>query len=257
MCGCGGTKQVRMPSGVIATCSCAAVVMKTIDDAKICAAPISIPERMAPTVARLRAKFNHMGGNNLYKVFMVWTRWDGGERGAGKESEFLRLELVPTPEIPDLTSIGLDLRSVGTLPNGSVRLSRIYHALTADMILGSMIPESGFFDHLDSCGKPAFFGGKRGVPVEVGGLSALEAARYNAGLTEREQLGRIPTNVSFFYEIVESNSSARPARMKFRPSTTPYREKGSITWSVGIERISEDRSRGGKSQIGRDHDDDD
>jgi len=206
--------------------------------------------RLAPTVARLRNRFNTAFGTKAYDVYLVWTRWGGSERGEGDEHPILQLELLPTPVVEDLASVAFQGTTGGILPVGSVRLTQVTPMITANVLEGNNPPDLRYLDMADRCGRPARVYGQPAVPASLAGLTPIEAARANAGLSPYAS-NRIPDRVSFFYEIVERNAPGA-RRQRFRLSSTPFRRKGQFDWTLVLERESEDRTRGGESKIGRD-----
>jgi hypothetical protein len=75
-------------------------------------------------------------GARPYTVALVWTRWSGGSRGEGSEV-VLRVEpILPTPKVADFTALQVGLESIGTLEEGSVRVSEVSTRYTEDHLLG-------------------------------------------------------------------------------------------------------------------------
>lgn len=205
--------------------------------------------RFAPTVDRIRQRFNQQFGLKAYDVFMVWTRWNGAERGEGNETLMMQVELLPTPVVEDLTSLSLQGFSAGTLPVGSVRISQVSASIRADTLSGFLLPSIEYLGMAEGCGKPARMMGE-GTPTRLAGLTAIEAARLNAGLDSKGRKYSVDPRVEFFYEIVERAPNAQ--RQKFRLLSVPFKRKGSFDWTLVLERVSEDRSRRGQSTIGPD-----
>ncbi len=86
-------------------------------------------------------------GARPYRVELVWTTWTGAERGEGTEREIARLELLPTPQVTDLTSVALNPYSAGKLPVGSVRLSEVSAGrYTEDLLRGLRLPDGSELD---------------------------------------------------------------------------------------------------------------
>lgn len=93
-------------------------------------------------------------------------------------------------------------------------------------------------------------------------VGSVRLTRISACLTADQLLGRcidgkvvdrIPGNVEFFYELVEDGRAGdQPRRERFRPASDPVRRAGKVDYSIVLERISEDRDRGGREQIGPD-----
>lgn len=146
------------------------------------------------------------------RVWLVWTQFSGDERGEGRETEVKRMEILPTPKVENLDSVAMSAFSAGVIEVGSIRVSRISSMFTDDLLRG-----------------------------RVAGLTYGDAKHLNQ-------------RVSFFYEVQEDGRAlGGPAPLrKYRISTEPYRRAGKVDWTIVLERISEDRTRSGQSQIGED-----
>ena len=171
----------------------------------------SLANRFSGLVDRTRQLATKFGLRSK-RVFLVWTRWTGSERGEGVEQEQARVEILPTPLVSDLTSVALNPYAAGKLPVGSIRVSEISLSFTFDQLAGTKMPG-------------------------------------------REGAGAIPSNVDFFYEVVEDGrGDPEPVRQRFRRLGGPTREEDNVSWSLLLERSSEDRDRRGRSNAGPDED---
>ena len=86
-------------------------------------------------------------GMRPYLVELVWTGWSGAERGEGTERELVRVQLLPMPQVKDLTSIALNGFSAGKLPVGSIRVDEISAGrYTEDLLRGLKLPTGEKFD---------------------------------------------------------------------------------------------------------------
>jgi len=146
------------------------------------------------------------------RVFLTWTRWTGARRGEGEERLLARVELLPTPQVSDLTGISLNPYSAGKLPIGSVRVEQISAGrYREDYLTGMLIPSEPLF-------------GQGGTPR--GGED------------------------DFFYELAEDGRNlppgAEPARKKFRILGGPYLSTCCTQYAVILERASEDMQRSGQ-----------
>lgn len=97
----------------------------------------SLAHRMAGRADRLRqiaTKF----GLRPYRVFLVWTRWTGGEHGAGVERELRRVELLPSPAVR--TSVQRTLLNPGVFPTGTVSVSKVSATYQGAMLTGEQPP---------------------------------------------------------------------------------------------------------------------
>ncbi len=74
-------------------------------------------------------------GLRPYNVDLVWTRWSGGQRGVGVETEAARVPVAPSP-IVDLSGIEFDLRSAGYKETGTTRVQKVSVTFTADELNG-------------------------------------------------------------------------------------------------------------------------
>src|SRR5690349_24199276 len=84
----------------------------------------SLAHRFTDRADRLR-QLNTRFGLRSRRVFLVWTRFTGEERGEGKEQEIARVELLPTPRVTDATAVTRFGASAGVLPVGSLRVDQI------------------------------------------------------------------------------------------------------------------------------------
>ena len=91
---------------------------------------------LADRLRQLHTKF----GARSRRVFLVWTQATGEERGEGTEAELARVEVLPTPEIVDLTSVALNPYSAGKLPVGSIRVNEVSAAFVRDELTGYTVP---------------------------------------------------------------------------------------------------------------------
>ncbi len=79
-------------------------------------------------------------GFRPYQVFLVWTRWNGDERGEGVQEVVHRCQLVPTPVVQDLTGVALSPFGAGILPVGSVRIREVSARYSLELLSGKVIP---------------------------------------------------------------------------------------------------------------------
>lgn len=91
-------------------------------------------------------------------------------------------------------------------------------------------------------------------------LGSIRLEKVSTTFTQDQLTGRkfsnvekeddVPPNVAFFYELQEDGRGDSPAeRMKFRLASVPWRRPGRIEWNILLERVSEDRSRSGRSAL--------
>lgn len=222
-CGCG----------TCAACLAAQEPVPTVPRAR------NLVERLSPRLDRIRQRTLVRFGLRPYEVFLVWTRWDGEERGEGqKETQLASVRIVPRPKVVDLTTLSLSPFAAGILPVGSVRLEAVTTSLTEDNLLGNAVPSASY---LDSCGLP-----RAGRLQSAPGALQLRPGDVVGKAFPRLDPSGPPRNVDFFYEIVEDRSGSE--RKKFRPFSTPTRRGDKFDWTIVLERVSEDRRRSGETR---------
>lgn len=177
---------------------------------------------MTPLADRLRQFYTRFGLRSQ-RVYLVWTKWTGEERGEGEEQILLRMELLPTPRVRDLNSVSRLPFPVGTLPEGSLVVDQIScGAYTADNLRGLVFP-------------PGNAKAPRPLPGEP-------VARAPTGDPRSD-----PT-VDFFWEIVEDGrGDESPERHRFRLLGFPSRREGSLFWFCVLEAVSDPLLRDGRS----------
>lgn len=101
-----------------------------------------------------------------------------------------------------------------------------------------------------------------GFPAGVFGTGTIRVDLISATLTKDELEGRqipaaeeegeeIQQPYDFFWEIVEDGRGGNPPkREKYRMAADPERDEGNVSWTVVLERVSEDRDQDAESQIG-------
>lgn len=182
--------------------------------------------RLAPLADRIRQRVAVRLGVRPYRVFLVWTRSGlspNSERGEGIERILHRIEILPAPRVTDLTNVNRRSWSVGTVPEGSIRVDRVSsHAYSDDELRGLRIP-AAFGNHQPLSPRWA----KRGPGGDI-------------------QFAR---SVDFFYEIVEDGRGDEPAyRRRFRLLTDPMRDPGGAQWIIALQRADRDTGRDGQPQ---------
>jgi hypothetical protein len=183
----------------------------TPDEAKRTLANRFAGTKDRPGLADRLRQLNTRFGLRSKRVFLVWSRFSGEERGEGAERVIARVEILPTPKIADLTAVSLNPFTVGTFPVGSLRISEISATFTADELTGRKVPG--------------------------------QAKRL------------VEEPVDFFFEVVEDGRGDDPAeRQRYRMLGQPDRREGAVSWTVVLERVSEDFDRRGLSRVGVDSD---
>jgi hypothetical protein len=100
----------------------------------------SLANRLSRVVDRAR-QIDVRVGNRPYQVHLVWTKWNGDERGEGVQEVVCRQQLVPTPVVEDLTSITFSPFGAGLLPVGSVRVTEISASYRLEYLRGLVLPD--------------------------------------------------------------------------------------------------------------------
>lgn len=172
--------------------------------------------RVADNLRQLATKF----GARPYRVFLVWTRFDGvpipegpvsdePERGAGGEVVLQTIEILPTPNVRSLDSIAIDPRTAGVLQMGMLKVSEVSTSLTYEQLKGLAVPGLGVIDH-------------------------------------------IPQPYDFFYEVVEDERAGpNQVRRRYRLATEPFLDAENVQWVFTLEKQSVDRNRDGSSAYTR------
>ena len=75
-------------------------------------------------------------GIRPYHVHLLKLSWTGQVRGDGQVTEIERTEILPVPKVADLSSIQLQLQSVGLDEAGSVQVSEISGRYTEFQLCG-------------------------------------------------------------------------------------------------------------------------
>jgi hypothetical protein len=184
--------------------------------------------RLSRTVDRVRQIPVNLG-LRPYRVFLVWERATGDERGEGKQVVMRRFELLPVPKVESLDALSLSLTAGGVVPLGSVRVSRITASLTKDILNGDSIPS---VDQIAGCG----------CKVDTWALD--------------KEWDHLPVKWTFYIEVVEDGrGDDTPTRQKFALASPPVRRAGKMDWTMVLERVSEEPSpHTGLSQLGDDVD---
>ncbi len=111
--------------------------------------PISPAEAKSSLAARLGRRVDRLRqvdarlGFRPYQVFLVWTKWDGDERGEGSQSVVARCQLLPAPVVADLTALSRGKFSAGKYPTGAIRVSEISTSYTTEHLTGKVLPDRG------------------------------------------------------------------------------------------------------------------
>jgi len=100
----------------------------------------SLVNRLQKTVDRVRQIPVNFGLRSQ-RVFLVWTKYTGSERGEGREVEIRRKEILPTPKVGPMNAISFAAITGGIMPVGSQRVQNVSLSFTADELEGLWIPE--------------------------------------------------------------------------------------------------------------------
>jgi hypothetical protein len=80
-------------------------------------------------------------GARPYRVFLVWTRATGEERGEGTDQEIARVEILPTPVSESLDAITRGPFAAGAYPVGSIRLREVSTSFDFGTLSGKLLPD--------------------------------------------------------------------------------------------------------------------
>jgi hypothetical protein len=187
----------------------------------------TITERLAGRVDRLR-QLNTRFGQRSRRVFLVWTRFNGEERGEGNEQVIRRVEILPTPRVTDASQINYRPWSGGTMPEGSLRVDEISTVVfTGDCLKGLRFPNQ---------------------PYSVGPQPPHNEPLVDPN-TDLLQPGPDP-QTDFFYEVVEDGrGDQQPERERYRLLGRPWRNEEQIYFAVVIEAASSQMGRDGESRF--------
>jgi hypothetical protein len=184
----------------------------------------SLANRLARPVDRIRQVATRLGARSR-RVFLVWLRWGGDERGDGTPYEVDRVELLPTPRVVGLDAVAFAQGGAGYLATGSIRVEQVSAAYTESFLTGLYSPAAGVFVEVNA-GSPA--------------SQLLPCGPHPAD--------HVPKPVSFFYEVVEDGRhEGLPLRQKYRLGAQPALDETNVQWKIVLERISEDLGRSGES----------
>ena len=75
-------------------------------------------------------------GARQYEVRLVWTRWTGGQRGAGEEYVYRERLLQPTPRVRDLSAVKKTNMSLGLEEEGKIVVDELSPQLSEGDLLG-------------------------------------------------------------------------------------------------------------------------
>jgi hypothetical protein len=102
----------------------------------------TLANRLTRIADRIR-QFSTSFGLRPYRVFLVWSRFDGEERGEGNEREVQRTEILPTPRISSLTSLQNMAYGAGVLSTGTLQVDLISPSIPQSALDGTRVPSVG------------------------------------------------------------------------------------------------------------------
>lgn len=192
----------------------------------------TLAHRLAPRVDRLRQIATKVGIRSD-RVFLIWTKYTGVERGEGEEPELARVEILPTPRVSDLTAIQMNPTSGGVLEAGSVRVDRISARFNDDILQGK-VGDATRARGLRIREPHDFF-----YEIVADGRSDAPQVACSSGPSDAEQF---------------SGGPSQAPRARYRLVGFPERREDGVEYAVVLERIHEDRNADGTSRIGEDPD---
>ena len=98
----------------------------------------TLANRFANRADRLRQLATRFGLRPL-RCWLVWTKYEGDEVGAGRDFEVKRIEVLPTPKVR--TNLTRSLINPGVVPVGSVEVTEVSCSLTEEQLIGHTIPD--------------------------------------------------------------------------------------------------------------------
>lgn len=99
----------------------------------------SLANRLGSRVDRIRQIATDMG-LRPYRVFLVWDKYTGDERGEGQDREVVRREILPTPRVTGLDGVAIAAFTGGMLQDGSVSLELVSVTYNLEELMGTAIP---------------------------------------------------------------------------------------------------------------------
>lgn len=96
--------------------------------------------RLGLTADRVRQIATNLGARP-YRVFLLWTRATGEERGEGTDVVMKRIEILPTPVVESLEAITRGPFAGGAYPVGSMRLREVSTSFDATTLTGKRLPD--------------------------------------------------------------------------------------------------------------------
>lgn len=95
----------------------------------------SLARKLVPVVDKIRDISTRLGARP-YRVRLVRTHWDSGQRGVGAELVMLQMEIVPTPKVIDMSTLAEVVTSVGVAEIGVVQLQQVSGRYTEELLTG-------------------------------------------------------------------------------------------------------------------------
>lgn len=149
-------------------------------------------------------------GTRPYRVFLIHLRWTGARRGQGVPEVISEREILPTPQVSDLTSLPELLQPTGRVEEGGLSVSEISARYSEDDLRG-LTP-----DLID--------------PTNPRTL--------------------LPNVEFFWEVVEQRPNRPAPVRRRFTMGAAPVSSKDSLQWRVELTRQDYDRGRGGQVRGG-------
>jgi hypothetical protein len=96
---------------------------------------------VADSLRNLRSKF----GLRPYTVSLVRVRWSGGYRGNGVDEVVSTLQILPTPTVSGVSTMGTVVEATGTAEEGTVYVSDISGRFTEDQLSPALAQDEDMF----------------------------------------------------------------------------------------------------------------
>ena len=95
----------------------------------------TLASKLVPIVDKVR-HLSSVFGTRPYRVFLVHVLWSGGRIGSGTPAEVSRREILPTPNVIDLSSTAEMISAFGRTEDGSMIVEQISDKYSEDDLMG-------------------------------------------------------------------------------------------------------------------------
>lgn len=162
----------------------------------------TLANRFVGRADRLR-QLNTKFGLRPYRVWLVWTKSTGEERGEGKEVVVRRTELLPTPRVVDLTVTYASFPA-GVNTEGMLKLTEVSQSYPFDVLKGLYVPEQ----HEDEVPQPYDFYYE--VAEDGRGENPEQRNRYRLYSTPFRQPGKVMWSITLESTFSDEDREGTP-----------------------------------------------